>query len=391
MECFIMLIDTKIVKRLNFQFCKSNAIYLLVDYMELKTEIQNMQQRIPFLIDFMEWQYVHDYRIINQDGLNEYLSYLYSKKTFSYAEAICSYIRSFCKYLMDEGYCGFVSFSEKPRKSNQQSNDDDSQCEKDSSCETEINENETSDDANQNADESKDNTESEQREEEEKPRKRRGRPRKSESKESDATEDIVKEETPTNNGEKKRRGRPRKNKEAQQQECESNNSETNNNENTINNGEQKRRRGRPRKEEKQASESDVNKEVDATESEGSKEPTTDEGEKKRRGRPRKEENGLKRVTNYYEALGVQPDADLDQIKKAYRKKAFKIHPDLHPDDPLAYKKIEALHSIMSVLEDRVQRMVYDVAFGYLEYDEDMRFESPEPITWYTKRHYTVWM
>lgn len=384
-----MLIDTKIVKRLNFQFCKSNAIYLLVDYMERKTEIQNMQQRIPFLIDFMEWQYVHDYRIINQDGLNEYLSYLYAKKTFNYAEAICSYIRSFCKYLMDEGYCCFVSFSEKPRRSNHQNNDDKTQSEMDSSYEEESSE--TGNEVNQNADENKDNTESETTDEE-KPRKRRGRPRKSENKETNTTEDIKEEET-ANNGEKKRRGRPRKNKESQQQECEASNTETNNaeQETTVNNGEQKKRRGRPRKVKNNDEEPSVNKEAETTESECSKEQTSNDGEKKRRGRPRKEENGLKRITNYYEALGVQPDAGLDQIKKAYRKKAFKIHPDLHPDDPLAYKRIEALHSIMSVLEDRVQRMVYDVAFGYLEYDEDMRFESPEPITWYTKRHYTVWM
>lgn len=97
------------------------------------------------------------------------------------------------------------------------------------------------------------------------------------------------------------------------------------------------------------------------------------------------------MTDYYEALGVSPNADMDEIKKAYRKLAMEMHPDLHRDDPLAEKRITALNVIMSVLKDEVARMVYDVAMGYLEYDERMEHVTYEEIKWYTKRHYTVWM
>ena len=45
--------------------------------------------------------------------------------------------------------------------------------------------------------------------------------------------------------------------------------------------------------------------------------------------------------DYYEVLGVAKDASPADIKKTYRKKAMKFHPDQNPDDPSAAPKVWA--------------------------------------------------
>lgn len=64
-------------------------------------------------------------------------------------------------------------------------------------------------------------------------------------------------------------------------------------------------------------------------------------------------------TEYYDLLGLQPDASATDIKKAYRKKAMLTHPDKHPDDPEAQAKFQAIGEAYQVLSDPDLRSRYD--------------------------------
>lgn len=47
--------------------------------------------------------------------------------------------------------------------------------------------------------------------------------------------------------------------------------------------------------------------------------------------------------NPYDVLGVGRDASLDEVKKAYRKKARENHPDLNPNDPDAAERMNKIN------------------------------------------------
>lgn len=67
--------------------------------------------------------------------------------------------------------------------------------------------------------------------------------------------------------------------------------------------------------------------------------------------------------DYYEILEVNRDASQDEIKKAYRKKALKYHPDKNPGDKEAEDKFKEAAEAYEVLRDENKRSRYD-RFGH---------------------------
>lgn len=55
------------------------------------------------------------------------------------------------------------------------------------------------------------------------------------------------------------------------------------------------------------------------------------------------------IDNPHKVLGVSPDASQDEIKKAYRQMAKKYHPDLHPNDPNAAKRMNDINEAYDML------------------------------------------
>lgn len=63
--------------------------------------------------------------------------------------------------------------------------------------------------------------------------------------------------------------------------------------------------------------------------------------------------------DYYKILGVSKDIPQKDVKEAYKKRTKQFHPDLHPDDPKAKAKFQALNEAYNVIGDPEKRKKYD--------------------------------
>ena len=89
--------------------------------------------------------------------------------------------------------------------------------------------------------------------------------------------------------------------------------------------------------------------------------------------------------DYYKILGVDKTIPQKDVKKAYLKRAKQFHPDLHPDDPKAKAKFQALNEAYDVIGDPEKRKKYDQygdqwkqadAFGTGGFSSGARGRSP---------------
>lgn len=63
--------------------------------------------------------------------------------------------------------------------------------------------------------------------------------------------------------------------------------------------------------------------------------------------------------DYYKILGVDKNIPQKDVRAAYRKRAKQFHPDLHPNDPKAKAKFQALNEAYDVISNPDKRAKYD--------------------------------
>ena len=61
----------------------------------------------------------------------------------------------------------------------------------------------------------------------------------------------------------------------------------------------------------------------------------------------------------YDVLGVEPDADFDELRRAYRSRAQALHPDRHDGAADAQEAMAALNAAWSVVGDPRRRAAFD--------------------------------
>ena len=68
--------------------------------------------------------------------------------------------------------------------------------------------------------------------------------------------------------------------------------------------------------------------------------------------------------DYYNVLEITLSANTEEINRAYRRLAFKYHPDRNQKDPEANKKMQEINEAYVALADPKKRRAYDLPLGY---------------------------
>jgi curved DNA-binding protein len=65
------------------------------------------------------------------------------------------------------------------------------------------------------------------------------------------------------------------------------------------------------------------------------------------------------IEDHWEVLGVGPGADADTLKRAFRREAWRWHPDLNANDPVAEARFKRINEAYAVLSDPKRRQAWE--------------------------------
>jgi len=79
------------------------------------------------------------------------------------------------------------------------------------------------------------------------------------------------------------------------------------------------------------------------------------------------------MTSYYDVLGVRADADFEEVRRAYYRKAQLFHPDRYAGSPdperrRAEAEMKALNEAWNMLRNSEARRRYDIELGLIDAD-----------------------
>ena len=81
----------------------------------------------------------------------------------------------------------------------------------------------------------------------------------------------------------------------------------------------------------------------------------------------------------YFLLDITKDAGIDEVKQAYRKRAFALHPDLHPDNANAaaeFQRVnEAYVAVIAYLDNEAKKQSAKAQFVNVERERKKQFEE----------------
>ncbi|MFW5759012.1 MAG: J domain-containing protein [Bacteroidota bacterium] len=99
------------------------------------------------------------------------------------------------------------------------------------------------------------------------------------------------------------------------------------------------------------------------------------------------------MNDYYQILGIQRNASYDEVRKAFRQLAKKMHPDVNPGKA-AHDHFQKINEAYQVLKDEVKRKDYDARLRTGNFTTKVYYRpaqypsSPSPKQKTTKKYRT---